>query len=84
VLINWASELNNIKDLKGQSHEKVGELRVWGVCLGPGYKNSYGVLNFSDRPFDSCEFSKFPFCLIKPFLIYTNLAPYRIPITLIS
>jgi hypothetical protein len=22
--------------LKGQSHEKVGELRVWGISLGPG------------------------------------------------
>jgi hypothetical protein len=22
--------------LKGQSHEKVGELRVWGIGLGPG------------------------------------------------
>jgi hypothetical protein len=23
------------KNLKGQSHEKVGELRVWGISLGP-------------------------------------------------
>jgi hypothetical protein len=24
------------QDLKGQSHEKVGELRVWGIILGLG------------------------------------------------
>jgi hypothetical protein len=24
------------KSLKGQSHEKVGELRGWGISLGPG------------------------------------------------
>jgi hypothetical protein len=34
---NRPSNLNHIKPilLKGQSHEKVGELRVWGISLGP-------------------------------------------------
>jgi hypothetical protein len=36
--------------LKGQSHEKFGEMSVWGISLG------YYFLNFSDRPFNSCEF----------------------------
>jgi hypothetical protein len=27
--------LNAFYELKGQSHEKVGELRVWGISLGP-------------------------------------------------
>jgi hypothetical protein len=26
---------SNLKQLKGQSHEKVGEIRVWGGSLGP-------------------------------------------------
>jgi hypothetical protein len=35
----WATKLLGILFffiyiLKGQSHENVGELRVWGVCLG--------------------------------------------------
>jgi hypothetical protein len=38
--------------LKGQSHEKVGEVRVWGVNLGHNFKK------FSERPFNSCGFSK--------------------------
>jgi hypothetical protein len=42
--------------LKGQFHEKVGEIRVWGVGVG----HYYGLFfNFSDHPFDSYEFSKF-------------------------
>jgi hypothetical protein len=24
-----------VLDLKGQSHEKVGEMSVWGISLGP-------------------------------------------------
>jgi hypothetical protein len=27
--------LSNVNTLKGQSHEKVGEIRVWGGSLGP-------------------------------------------------
>jgi hypothetical protein len=45
--------------LKGQSHEKVGKMRVQGDSLGP--KSSYYFLKFSDRPFNSCESSKFYF-----------------------
>jgi hypothetical protein len=45
---------------KGQSHEIVGELMVWGVRLGP---NSYRVLNFSDQFFNSCDFQSFHFAL---------------------
>jgi hypothetical protein len=45
--------------LKGQSDEKVGEIRTCENSLGPNYKSSYWYLNFSDRPFSSCEFSKF-------------------------
>jgi hypothetical protein len=29
--------INGIKHLKGQSQEKVGEMSVWGVSLGPNY-----------------------------------------------
>jgi hypothetical protein len=25
----------NSQELKGQSHEKVGEMSVWGISLGP-------------------------------------------------
>jgi hypothetical protein len=50
--------------LKGQSRENVGELTLWGDRLGPT-KNSYGFLNFSNRPFNSCDFSKFTFCFNK-------------------
>jgi hypothetical protein len=29
------AEKNGGRFLKGQSHEKVGKMSVWGVCLGP-------------------------------------------------
>jgi hypothetical protein len=50
--------------LKGQSHDKNGKMRVWGISVGPT-KNSDLFLNFYDWPFNSYEFSKFYFCLIK-------------------
>jgi hypothetical protein len=43
-------------------------------------KSRYWLLNFSDRPFNSYDFLKFIFCLIKLVLIYINLAPHRISI----
>jgi hypothetical protein len=48
--------------LKGQSHEKVGEIRPLDV--GPLL-----VLNFSDRPINFYDFLKFIFWLIKLVLI---------------
>jgi hypothetical protein len=33
--MEFPSVLKEFHDLKGQSHEKVGELRVWGISLGP-------------------------------------------------
>jgi hypothetical protein len=48
--------------LKGKSHDKVVEIRVCGCSLSLT-KNSYWFLNFSDRPFKSCDLSTFPFYL---------------------
>jgi hypothetical protein len=39
-----------------------------------------GCLNFSDRPFNSCDPSKIKFCLIKPLLSRMDPAPRRLPI----
>jgi hypothetical protein len=64
---------------KGQSHEKFGEMRVEGDSIALT-KSSYYFLKFSDRPFNSCEFSKFSFCLIEPPLSWKGLAPPWIPI----
>jgi hypothetical protein len=50
--------------LKGQSYEKFAEIRVWDISLDPN-QGQLLVLNFSYRPFDSSEFSKFSFCLVK-------------------
>jgi hypothetical protein len=36
IIVILVVSFNFKKSLKGQSHEKVGELRVWGVSLGPG------------------------------------------------
>jgi hypothetical protein len=35
VSAKWAYPVIRAELLKGQSHEKVDELRVWGVSLGP-------------------------------------------------
>jgi hypothetical protein len=31
----WKISRSVLGSLKGQSHEKVGEMRVWGISLGP-------------------------------------------------
>jgi hypothetical protein len=41
-------------------------------------KSSYYFLKFSDRLFNSCDFSKLSFCLIEPPLSWKDLAPPRI------
>jgi hypothetical protein len=64
---------NYLPYLKGQSHEKVGELWVWGNGLALT-KNSYWFFKIFDRPFNSCDFFK-----VNPVLIWTYLAPRRIP-----
>jgi hypothetical protein len=35
ALLNEVAEIKKLQNLKGLSHEKVDELRVWGVSLGP-------------------------------------------------
>jgi hypothetical protein len=62
--------------LKGQSHKKVREIRPWDVLILTGY----WFLNFSDRPFDSCDPFKIKFCLRKLLLSWKGLAPLRMPI----
>jgi hypothetical protein len=52
--------------LKGQFHEKFGEMGVWALAKT---KSCYRFLNFSDRLFNSCDFSKLTFCLLKLDLI---------------
>jgi hypothetical protein len=54
--------------LKGQSHEKFGEMEYGALALAIT-KSRCGFLNFSDRLFNSCDFSKLKFCLIKLDLI---------------
>jgi hypothetical protein len=44
--------------LKGQSHEKVDEIRSWGSSLGSYQEQKLFFYNFSDRPLNSCEFLK--------------------------
>jgi hypothetical protein len=53
---------------------------VCGELVKALTKNSYWFLNFSDRPFKSCDFLNFKFCLIKRNLNWTDFAPRRIPI----
>jgi hypothetical protein len=53
---------------------------VYGELVKALTKNSYWFLNFSDRPFKSCDFLNFTFCLIKWDLNWTDFAPRRIPI----
>jgi hypothetical protein len=65
--------------LKGQYHDKVGELWVWGVSLALT-KNSYWFLIFQISPLIPTIFLKFMFCLIEPSLSLTDIAPRRIPI----
>jgi hypothetical protein len=49
------------KSIKGQFQKKVGELKVWSVSLGPNLELIRFFFNFSDQPFNSCEFLNFAF-----------------------
>jgi hypothetical protein len=60
--------------LRGQSHEKVDDLRVWGV----GLRTAMGFEIFLIGPLTL----KFPFCLIKVDLILNDAARSRILICL--
>jgi hypothetical protein len=60
VQVSLLISVINVRRLKGQSHEKVGELWVWDVSLGSTVtKNNYRFLNFKIL---KCDFSKFLFC----------------------
>jgi hypothetical protein len=51
----------------------------YGVLFLGITKRRYGVLKFCDGPFNSFDFSKFKFCLIKLVFVEKDLAPRRIP-----
>jgi hypothetical protein len=49
----WHRIMIILSSSKGQSYKKIGDIRVWGIRLGPEQLRVY------DQPFNSLEFLKF-------------------------